>query len=205
MVTSTYAPVQQSGNGVITAFNFSFKILAASDLVVYKIDASSVQSSPLTLGTDYTVTFDPIAETGTVSYTVAPVSGGFSLITRDSNNQQQSSLPREGPMQAKTVETMIDKATMLIQELEVGIGPGITLALEVAAAQAAATSAAASAAAAIAALSGAGFLKTGIFATLDSSAGSSWFIAQVTDLRLIMAYLGNRALGTNGWITMAGY
>ena len=40
MVTSTYAPSKQAGNGVITAFSGSFKILANSDLVVSELDAN---------------------------------------------------------------------------------------------------------------------------------------------------------------------
>ena len=120
MVTSIYQPAKQSGNGIQLAFDFSFKILAKTDLVVSKLDANGITSGPLTLGTDYTVVFDPVAESGTVTYTVAPVAGGFSVITRVSNEQQQSSLPREGTLPAKTVETMIDKMTMLVQELEQG-------------------------------------------------------------------------------------
>jgi len=123
MVTSQYAPAKQAGNGVIVAFNFSFKILATSDLVVSKLDVNGVSSGTLILGTDYTVTFDPIAETGTVTYTVAPVNGGFAVIARNSNNQQQTSLPREGTMPAKTVETMVDKLTMLLQEAIANANP----------------------------------------------------------------------------------
>lgn len=118
MVTTSYAPARQAGNGVILAFNFAYKILASTDLVVSKIDASGNSSGTLILGTDYTVTFDPIAETGTVTYTTAPVNGGFSNIERSSDIEQQTSLPREGPMPAKTVETMIDKLTLIMQELE---------------------------------------------------------------------------------------
>ncbi len=116
MVTSNYAPSKQAGNGVIVAFSGAFKILATTDLVVSKLDANGVASGTLILGTDYTVTFDPIAETWTVTYTVAPVNGGFAVVARNSNDQQQTSLPREGPMPAKTVEVMIDKVTMLLQE-----------------------------------------------------------------------------------------
>jgi hypothetical protein len=120
MVTSQYQPSIQAGNGATVAFNFSFKILATTDLVVAKTDAAGNSSGTLVLGTDYTVTFDPIAETGTVTYTVAPVSGGFSNISRSSNDQQQTSLPRDGVMPAKTVETMLDKLTMLMQEIAYG-------------------------------------------------------------------------------------
>jgi hypothetical protein len=117
MVTSQYQPAKQAGNGSTLAFQFNFKILAATDLVVSKLDTNGVSSGTLVLGVDYTVTFDPIQEVGTVAYTVAPLLNGFSVIERESNNQQQSSLPREGVFPAKTVETMIDKAVMLAQEL----------------------------------------------------------------------------------------
>ena len=120
MVTSQYAPSKQAGNGVIVAFSGAFKILANSDLVVSKLDANGASSGTLILGTDYTVVFDPIAETWTVTYTVAPVNGGFAVVARNSNNQQQTSLSREGVMPAKTVETMIDKLTMLMQEIAYG-------------------------------------------------------------------------------------
>lgn len=120
MLTSSYAAVEQAGNGVTLAFDFGFKILAASDLQVYKLDAAGAQSSLLILGTDYTVSFDPIAENGTVTYTTAPVSGGYSLIERSTEQTQETSLPREGPMPAKTVETMIDKLTAIVQELQAG-------------------------------------------------------------------------------------
>ena len=120
MVISEYQPSKQAGNGVTTAFAFSFKILAATDLVCSKLDANGVNSGTLILGIDYTVTFDPIAESGTVTWVVAPVSGGFSVIARASDNQQETSLPREGAAPAKTTETMIDKVTLLIQEVQVG-------------------------------------------------------------------------------------
>lgn len=118
MVTTTYAPARQAGNGVTLAFSGSFKILAPTDLVVSKVDASGNSSGTLILGTDYTVTFDPIAETWTVTYTSAPVTGGFSNVERSSDITQETSLPREGTIPAKTVETMIDKLTMIMQELE---------------------------------------------------------------------------------------
>lgn len=117
MVTSQYVAAKQAGNGVIVAFNFSFKILATTDLVVSKLNAAGISSGTLILGTDYTVTFDAVAETGTVTYTVAPVSGGFSVIARSSDTTQQTSLPREGNAPAKTTETMIDKAMMISQEI----------------------------------------------------------------------------------------
>lgn len=119
-VTTIYAPVKQAGNGVNLAFSGSFKILAQTDLVVQKIDASGNLSAALVLGVDYTVVFDAIAETWTVTYAVAPVLNGYSVVTRVSNQTQGTVYPREGTLPAKATETAIDKAMLLIQELLFG-------------------------------------------------------------------------------------
>lgn len=181
MLTSEYAPTQQAGNGVIVAFNFSIKILAASDLVVSKIDANGVSSGTLILGTDYTVTFDPIAETGTVTYTVAPVSGGYSLIERSSNDQQQTSLPREGNFPAKTVETMIDKLALRMQELEYALSLIVLTSTPIQINTDVALQAAAAAAPTVPFI--------GIFLTT----------------RTIQIYLGDVTRGTSGWSVLGGF
>jgi hypothetical protein len=116
-VETIYAEVEEAGNDVKLAFDFSFKILAQADLVVRKKAADGSYSAPLTLGSDYTVTFDPEAETGTVTYAVAPVTGGASNIGRSTPPTQESVLTREGPLPVKTLETMVDKLTLLVQEI----------------------------------------------------------------------------------------
>lgn len=186
MLTSEYAPITQAGNGVTTTFNFSFKILAATDLAVTKKDASGNNSGTLVLGTDYTVTFDPIAETGSVTFTVAVASGGSCTIARASDNTQQSSLSREGPAPAKVTETMIDKTTALIQELQ----------------------------ATVAALGGVSSGGTAITAYIGSDVQAQAFAAANPSVpilgifltsRTIQLYLANSALGTNGWAVIGGF
>lgn len=116
-VETIYAPSTQAGNGVKVAFDFAFKITASTDLVVTKFTAAGVEGAALTLGTDYTVEFDAAAETGTVTFTVAPVNGGSAKIVRRSDKTQATVYPREGTLPAKTTEAAIDKLTMLVQEL----------------------------------------------------------------------------------------
>ena len=179
MVTSEYAPVQQAGNGVIVAFNFNFKILAASDLVVSKLDASGNPSGTLVLGTDYTVTFDPVAESGTVTYTVAPLNGGYSIIARSSNNQQQTSLPAEGVMPAKVVETMVDKLTMLAQEVayNASLIPALIPPYQV-----------------------------GTWAALSAQAAiGKPFLGIVTDQRTVQLWTGIATVGSAGWVPLGGF
>lgn len=178
MLTTQYAPSKQAGNGVTVAFSVSWKILAASDLAVYKIDATGAQGSLLVITTDYTVSFDPIQETATITYVVAPVTGGFAYITRVSDNTQATSLPREGPAPAKSIETMIDKLQAQVQELK-GVVAAITI------------------------INGT-LIQVGPFATMNALAilnPTIPFMAYLTDYKMVGFYTGNVLLGTNadGW------
>lgn len=119
-VNSIYLPTKQPGNGVNLIFSGNWKALLNTDFVVQKIDQNGVVSAVLTLNVDYTVVFDAVAETWTITYTSAPVNGGFSLVSRDSNQQQQTVYPRDGNLPARATETALDKLTLIAQEIEVG-------------------------------------------------------------------------------------
>ena len=109
---------KQAGNDVTTAFSGSWKIFAASDLRVEKINAAGVYSGALTNGVDYTVVFDSDAETWTVTYTTAPVSTGYAVILGTEMPQTQgSNFPREGMTPAATAKNALDKLTVLVQQL----------------------------------------------------------------------------------------
>lgn len=116
-VTSETLATEQAGNGSKVAFDFSFKILAESDLVVYKKSAAGVYTLQ-TLNTHYTVEFDSDAETGTVTFTTAPVSSGAAAIIRSTEQTQDNVLPRESPMPEETIEEMVDRLTLIVQELQ---------------------------------------------------------------------------------------
>ena len=178
-VTSTVAVVESAGNDVQLAFDFNFKIFSSSDLVVKKKTAAGVYTDPLILGVDYTVVFDSDAETGTVTYTTAPVSSGAAYIARSTGLVQNTVWPREGKVPAKTLENAVDKLTLLVQELAARIDGDIVV-------------------------PAIGW-QVGVFSALDANPGASSFIAKVTDLRLIMLFLGDRTLGNNGWMTLGGY
>lgn len=117
-VTNTTTLVATAGDGAETEFDFAFKIFAETDLVVYKKSAAGVYTLQ-TLTTNYTVEFDTEAETGTVTFLVAPVgSGGGALILRATSETQDTSFPREGLTPSKTIENAIDKLTLLVQEMQ---------------------------------------------------------------------------------------
>ncbi len=178
-VTNTSASVTSAGNGVKVAFDFAFKIFSAADVVVKDISAAGV-STVLTLNVDYTVVFDSAAETGTVTLIVPTAAGANNTLSRNIALQQTSVLPSEGLMPAKVVETALDKLTLQVQDLQAQLAAAI-----IAAAPA--------------------LLQVGTFAALDAAATTVPFVAKVTDYRQIQIYLGDRALGANGWTILGGY
>ncbi|MDE2019189.1 MAG: hypothetical protein KGJ13_02450 [Patescibacteria group bacterium] len=116
-VGTLYAPSKQAGNGVLLAFSGNWKAFNESDFVVYTINAAGIQSAQLVLNTDYTVVFDTDAETWTVTFTVAPVSGGYALIERSTSLTQETNWPREEATPSEDTENAVDKLTLIAQEL----------------------------------------------------------------------------------------
>lgn len=178
-VTSTTNVIEEAGNGSKVAFDFNFKIFAETDLIVRKKLANNTYTNALVLNVDYTVSFDSDAETGTVTYTTAPVNGGASNIQRSMTQQQTATWPREGITPAATIENAVDKLTMMVQDVSAQVDEAVVTQIV--------------------------DFRVGTFAGLDAAAGSASFLAQVTDLRTIMLYLGDRTLGNNGWTTLGGY
>lgn len=116
-VDNPLVPIEEAGNDVKVDYDFAFKIFAETDIVAYKKSAAGVYTLGV-LNTDYTVAFDSDAETGTVTWVTAPVTGGGSAITRASAQTQATVFPRVAPAPAKNIENALDKLTLHVQELD---------------------------------------------------------------------------------------
>jgi hypothetical protein len=112
MTVSAQTPVNQSNaNGVTTVFPYTFRILDASDL---RVDVAGVVK---TLGVDYTVSGVGADGGGNVTFVVAPASGVVTrrramALTRETDFQDQGELP------AATLDEDLDRAIMLVQQLQ---------------------------------------------------------------------------------------
>lgn len=110
-VSTTEARETYNGDGVSVNFATPY-FLANADLKVY------VDGVLKTITTDYSVSGAGVTSGGTVTMLSAPVSGtGNVVIIREPDQLQSSQLPSNDPFPSKTVETMIDKLTMLVQRL----------------------------------------------------------------------------------------
>ncbi len=110
-ISSTLNRVSYTGNGAITIFAYNFEILAQTDLQVY------INGVLKTLTTDYTVSGVLVPTGGNVTFVVAPANGAVVLILRVLPQTQSSSLPLNDKFPSTTVETALDKLTMLTQQL----------------------------------------------------------------------------------------
>lgn len=111
-----------TGNGVTTAFPFTFKVFAKADISVVKTSSTGIEST-LVLDSDYSVTLNADQEVspgGTITYPVSgtPLSALEKLTAVGAlTYEQPTDLPTGGNYSATTVENAFDRNVMLIQQL----------------------------------------------------------------------------------------
>jgi len=115
-VSSTTNKATYSGNGTTTAFTVPFYFLAAADLQV--ILRTGTTETVQTLTTNYTVTGAGVPSGGTVTMLTAPASGTTLTIMRNVSPTQETDLLPNDRLPSESLETALDKATMLIQQLD---------------------------------------------------------------------------------------
>ena len=108
-----------SGNGSTSAFTYTFKISANSEMQVI-IRSSAGAETIKSLGTHYNVSGAGNSGGGTVTFTSGniPASGETVLLRRVTAQTQTMDLIDNDPMSADTIETAHDKSIALIQELQ---------------------------------------------------------------------------------------
>jgi len=108
-----------SGNGSTSAFTYTFKISANSEMQVIIRSSAGVETIK-TLGTHYNVSGAGNSGGGTVTFTSGniPASGETVLLRRVTAQTQTMDLIDNDPMSADTIETAHDKSIALIQELQ---------------------------------------------------------------------------------------
>lgn len=110
------------GNGTASSFPFTFKVFAAADLDVVRLNSSTGIETTLVLTTDYTVTlnFDQNSNPGgTVTLVAGALATGFTLtITSDIANLQPTDLTNQGGFYPEVITDSFDRATIQIQQMQ---------------------------------------------------------------------------------------
>ncbi len=118
-VSSTTVKNSYSGNSSTTAFAYSFKIFADTDLQVI-IRSSTGTETTKTLTTHYTVSGAGDASGGNVTFTTGntPATGETVVIRRAVPQTQAIDYIANDPFPAETHEEGLDRATMTIQQMQ---------------------------------------------------------------------------------------
>ena len=109
------------GSGAATVFPFAFKVFAAAEMQVVKLNTTSNVEIILVLNTDYTVTLNG-DQNGTPGGTItlpAVLASGYNLtITSDIANLQPTDLTNQGGFYPEVITDALDRATIQIQQLD---------------------------------------------------------------------------------------
>ncbi|MBR8303689.1 hypothetical protein KDW49_23550 [Burkholderia dolosa] len=116
-VTSSIQDVTYATDGVSTYFNIPFYFLRETDIVADLISQANGASTPLRLGTDFTVLGAGNTGGGTFILTVAAAFGNDLHIQRVVPVTQETEYQQNDPFPAKTTEKAFDKLTMIAQQL----------------------------------------------------------------------------------------
>lgn len=121
-VSSTAPRNDYVGTGSVSAYDYTFRIFANSDLRVTTQTSAGVVT-PLVLTTDYTVTGANNPNGGTITLVAGNLASGTTLTIRsDRTPQQATNLRNQGTFRASTHETKFDELTRYAQQLTDVVG-----------------------------------------------------------------------------------
>lgn len=106
------------GNGVTTAFPFTFRVFTESDVSVTLTDADGVESL-LVLDSDYSVQLDPLGG-GEITYPLTgdPLDAGLKItITGGLEYDQPTDIRNQGGFYPQVIEDSLDRLTIQTQQL----------------------------------------------------------------------------------------
>ena len=119
-VTTTNLTANFTGDGVTVTFPFTFALQQASDLTVYL--AGVLQANTL-----YAVNINANGVGGTISFTTAPTAAIAGFMQRVIPVLQLTSLTNEGDIPSITLTNIVDRLTMIDQQLSFSVGLSLSL------------------------------------------------------------------------------
>lgn len=120
-----------NGNGVTTIWDLPFRFFDNADITAYLNDPIAQTSTPLVLGTDYTLTGAGLPEQfgaapGKITTTAAVVTGKQLYVERVMAIEQLTDIINQGRFFPEVHEDVFDKQTMLLQQSVTGLGRALT-------------------------------------------------------------------------------
>lgn len=117
------------GDGLTDTFPFAFKVFAAADLLVVKLNKTTNTESTLTLTTNYTVTLNANQDAnpgGSVTLVGGALPANYTVtVTSEIEFLQPTDLTNQGGFYPKVISNALDRLTILLQQLLTMINRGI--------------------------------------------------------------------------------
>lgn len=120
-----------NGNGVTTQFPFTFKVFAASDLLVVRTDPNGVETE-LALTADYTIALNADQDAnpgGTITMLAAPATGYRLTSTSQVPNLQPTDITNGGGFYPMVIEDAIDRGVIQVQQLTESVNRSMVMPL----------------------------------------------------------------------------
>jgi len=117
-----------SGDDVTMTFSFPFKIYADTDITAY-LEVKTTKARTLqVLGVDYSVTINPIAEGGTITFLIAaPATTDWVDMLSNIAYTQPEVIPTDGNLREKSLEDGLDRSVRQIQQVNARFDGVVTL------------------------------------------------------------------------------
>lgn len=112
---TSYAPEKYGGNGVNCDFSFYWKALKKEEIKV-AIEDSEGEQTILNLGSDYTITLNEVG--GNIHTTIAPITGTFIIISRNTSQFQTTKYSTSTGFQGSEIEKSFDRNSLCLQEMD---------------------------------------------------------------------------------------
>lgn len=119
-----------TGNDTATVFPFTFKVFAASDLVVKQRDESTLVETTLVLNSDYTVSLNANQNSnpgGSVTLPAVLPTGQDLFVTSDMANLQSLDLTNQGGFYPEVINDALDKVVIQNQQQQTEIDRSVKI------------------------------------------------------------------------------
>ncbi len=126
-ISSTTSKNTYNGNGITTVFAYTFRILDDDEILVQLKNTSTGVLTTQVKTTNYTVSGVGESAGGNITFLVSPASGNIIVLTRNAEFLQPDDYNEYDAFPAATLETDLDRVTILAQQLKEGLDRSIKI------------------------------------------------------------------------------
>ena len=125
-ILSTITKQSFSCNGSLRDFDFTFPAVSADDIKALILDSSGIETE-LTVTAQYSVTLNPDGSGGALTTVATWAAGNTLIVYRETEHTQETEYKNNQAFDQGVLTSDLDKATMMIQEVDEKVGRALKL------------------------------------------------------------------------------